>query len=191
MRCIALVFLFMLLLVPAPARAQSMDEVQAELSGILRDVELNLVEREAIEMNFKVWQANEAALKPRLDQLNARIEQENAYCQGTFEEDEYNRRKTHCDSVSAQLDALKAQLAPELEHSKSELLKLQQRETERAEAMDGISQRMSAALARLTFACATLSAEEFASTCHLPPAPGPRSADTVARLNATIAGKTR
>lgn len=191
MRYLAIVFALALMLIPMRVSAQSMDQAQAQLSGILREIEVNLVEKEAIEMNFKVWQANEDALKPRLDDLNRRIEEENAYCQGTYEQAEYERRKAHCDGVSSQLDTLKAQLAPEIEHSETELLKLQQRETERAKAMDAINPRLTAALGQLTFACATMSAEEFAASCHLPPAAGPRSAEMVAQLNAAMAGKVK
>ena len=173
---------------PATAAAQSMDQAQSQLSGILREIEGNLVDRDAIEMNFKVWKANEDAFKPRLDDLNRRIEESNAYCQGTFEHDEYVRRKAQCDSTQSQLDTLKAQLDPEFENLKAEFEKLQQREADRAAAFQAIHQRLAAALAQLVLACAPLSAAEFAASCHLPPAPGPRSADLIAQINANIAG---
>ena len=85
-------------------------------------------------------------------------------------------------------DRLIAQLEPEEDNLKTELLKLQQRDTDRLSALNQLQKRLSDGLKHLTFACAMLSPNEFAAQCRLPPAPGPRTADLVANLNGTVTG---
>ena len=179
----------LLLALPRAAAAQAMPQVQAALATILHDSEGNLVEKEAIEMNFKIWQANEDALKPRIDEINRRMREESEYCKGSFEQAEYERRKAHCDGMSAQFETMKEQLKPEIANSESQYEELKRRETVRAQAMDALSQRLDAALLQLTLACAPMTPAQFAADCHLPPPAGPRTAGLVAQLNATIAGK--
>jgi predicted nucleic acid-binding Zn-ribbon protein len=170
-----------------PAHAQTLPEVKASLSSILGEIERNLADKEAIEMNFKDWQSRNASFEPRLDEYNRRIDEENAYCQGTFEHDEYVRRKAACDSVYAQLDTLKAQLEPERLNLEEELHRLQARDAERSKAGDAIQARFAEGLKQLTFACALLSNEEYAQSCRIEAA-GPRTAPMVERINAALAG---
>lgn len=175
--------------IPVTAQAQSIPEVQRSLSAVLGDIERNLVDREAIEMNFKDWQSRDNSFNPRLDEYNRRMDEANAFCRGTFENDEYVRRTAQCDSIYSQLATLKAQLEPERVNLEEQLRRLQQREADRAKAADAIQLRVVDALKQLTFACALLSNEEYAASCHVPAAPGPRTRDIVARLNADIAGR--
>ena len=182
------IFGVMLLGGAAPTTAQTLPQAQSEISAVLTDVENNLVVKEAIEMNLKDWQSHYDSWKSRLDDYNQRTAQLNAYCRGTFEHDEYVRRTAQCDSTGAQLTDLIAQLQPEDDNLKADLSKLQQRETDRSSEMDKLQQRLSDGLKHLTFACAMMSAQEFAADCHLPPAPGPRTIDLVANLNHSIAG---
>jgi uncharacterized protein YukE len=171
-----------------PAGAQTIPQAQSELSSVLGDMEGNLVVKEAIEMNFKDWQSHYDSWKTRLDDYNRRMGELNAYCQGTFEHDEYVRRVAQCDSTASQLAELLAQLDPEDDNLKAQLSTLQQRDTDRQGEMDKLQLHLADGLKHLTFACAMLSASEFAADCHLPPAPGPRTAELVTSLNKTIAG---
>jgi predicted nucleic acid-binding Zn-ribbon protein len=177
-----------LLACAVPANGQTIPQAQSELSSVLTEMENNLVVKEAIEMNFKDWQSHYDSWKVRLDDYNQRMGQLNAYCQGTFEHDEYVRRVAQCDSTASQLADLLTQLNPEDDDLKAQLSKLKQRDTDRQADMDKLQQGLSEGLKHLTFACAMLSTSEFAADCHLPPAPGPRTADLVASLNKTIAG---
>ncbi len=93
-----------------------------------------------------------------------------------------------CDATASQLAELLTQLNPEDDNLKAQLSTLQQRDTDRQGEMDKLQQRLADGLKHLTFACAMLSASEFAADCHLAPAPGPRTADLVTSLNKTIAG---
>lgn len=182
------IFGAMLLASTPPATAQTLPQAQAEIANVLTAIENNLVVKEAIEMNFKDWQTHYDSWKARLDDYNQRMAQLNAYCQGTYEHDEYERRLAQCNSTGAQLTDLLAQLNPEDDNLKAELAKLQQRETDRSSEMDKLQASLTDGLKHLTFACAMMSAQEFAADCHLPPAPGPRTADLVANLNHNIAG---
>lgn len=177
-----------LLACAVPAGAQTIPQAQAELSSVLTEMEGNLVTKEAIEMNLKDWQSHFDSWKTRLDDYNQRMEQLNAYCQGTYEQAEYERRLAQCNATGSQLAELLAQLNPEDESLKAELAKLQQRDTDRQSAMEALQKRLADGLKHLTFACAMLSADEFAAQCRLPPAPGPRTADLVAGLNGSVAG---
>ncbi len=178
----------LLLAAAAPACAQTLPQAQSEISAVLTEIEANLVVKEAIEMNLKDWKSHYDSWKTRLDDYNQRMTELNAYCQGTFEHDEYVRRTAQCNSTGSQLTALLTQLQPEDDNLKAELAKLQQRETDRSSAMDKLQPRLTDGLKHLTFACAMMSAQEFAADCHLPPAPGPRTADMVTNLNHSIAG---
>jgi len=151
-------------------------------------MEKNLVVKEAIEMNFKDWQSRFDTFKPRLDEYNRRMDEANAYCRGTFEHDEYVRRTAQCESTHSQLATLLAQLGPEHDNLEAEFSRLQQRDADRQSAMQPLQQLLTDGLKHLTFACALLSAEEFAAQCHLPLAPGPRTADMVRSLNNSVAG---
>lgn len=182
------IYCVMLLTSATPAMAQTLPQAQAEISNELTAIENNLVVKEAIEMNFKDWQSHYDSWKARLDDYNQRMAQLNAYCQGTFEHDEYVRRLAQCNSTGAQLTDLLAQLNPENDNLKAELSKLQQRETDRSSEMEKLQASLADGLKHLTFACAMMSAQEFAADCHLPAAPGPRTADMVANLNHSIAG---
>ena len=175
--------------IPASVHAQTLTSARQELSAALADAEGNLTTAEAIGMNFKDWQSRNDSHKGQFDDLNRRIREYNAYCQGTYEHDEYVRRKAHCDSVGSQLDTLRNQLDPERTNLDEQLHKLKQRTIDAKQAMDTIEGRLTIGLQHLTFACATLSAEEFAASCRVPAAPGPRTAPMVAQMNADIAGR--
>jgi len=172
----------------APAHAQSLASAQAELSSALADAEGNLTTAEAIEMNMKDWKSRFDSYKAQFDDINNRIGQANAYCQGTYEHDEYERRLAQCNAMFSQLDGLKAQLEPERQNLSDEADKLQKREADNEQAMQAIQSRLTDGLQHLTFACAMLSAQEFAASCKVPPAPGPRTQPMVDRMNASIAG---
>ncbi len=173
---------------PAPAAAQTVEQAQQQISAILVEMENNLVDRDAIEMNTKDWSSRYNSIKPRFDDLTQRYAQENAYCTGTFEHDEYVRRKAACDATFSQLDSLRDQLKPEVDNIEEEGKRLQQRDTDRSKAFDAINARLQAALQQLVYACAPLSAAEFAAKCRMPPAPGPRTAPMVGQLNSSIQG---
>lgn len=175
--------------IPASVYAQSLASARQEMAAALTDAEGNLTTAEAIAMNFKDWQSHYASHKVQLEDLNRRIRESNAYCQGTYEHDEYVRRKAQCDALSSQLDTLRAQLEPEHTNLEEQLRKLKQRTIDAKQAMDTIQTHLTTGLQHLTFACATLSAEEFAASCRVPPAPGPRTVTMVAQMNADIAGR--
>lgn len=177
-----------LIALPGHAHAQSITQAQTELSAVLADAERNLLEAEAIGMNVKDWRSRFDSYKPRFEEYNRRMDESNAYCQGTFEHDEYVRRTAQCESTHSQLATLLAQLEPERANLETESLRLQQRDADRQKAMVQVQSRLSDGLKHLTFGCALLSAEEFAAQCHLPPAPGPRTAKMVADLNASFSG---
>ena len=175
--------------IPASVHAQTLTSARQELSAALADTEGNLTTAEAIGMNFKDWQSRYDSHKAQLDDLNARVGQFNSYCQGTYEHDEYVRRKAQCDSLGSQLDTLQTQLEPERTNLDEQLRKLKQRTIDAKQAMGVIQAHLTTGLQHLTFACATLSAEEFAASCRVPTAPGPRTAPMVAQMNADIAGR--
>jgi predicted nucleic acid-binding Zn-ribbon protein len=173
----------------APALAQdAYQSAQSELADVLSEIEGNFIEKEAIEMNFADWQAKFNGLKPRLDELNQRYEDLNAYCQGTYEEDEYNRRLAYCQGAGAQLDTLKAQLQPEAEALDQQVALLQERDSRRQAAGTELGGRLTAGIEHLVAACIAMPLETQRELCHLPPAPGPRTADMVATINADLAG---
>jgi predicted nucleic acid-binding Zn-ribbon protein len=173
----------------APAHAQTLASAQQELSAALVDAEGNLTTGEAIEMNMKDWKSRFDSYKAQFDDLNSRIEQANSFCQGTYEHDEYERRVAQCNALFSQLDGIKAQLEPERVNLSEEADKLQKRAADNDQAMQAIQSRLTDGLQHLTFACAMLSANEFATKCRVPPAPGPRTAPMVERMNGGIAGQ--
>jgi predicted nucleic acid-binding Zn-ribbon protein len=171
----------------SPTHAQTVISAQQEIAAALIDAEGNLTTAEGIGMNIKDWQSRLDSYNAQLKDLNDRVAQGNAFCEGTFEKTEYERRKTQCDALGSQLGALKDQLEPERVNLQAEQTKLQQREADNKQAMEAIQARLIAGIDHLTAACAKLSTEEFAS-CKIPPAPGPRTASLVAQLNADLAG---
>jgi hypothetical protein len=185
------VFALILMLMIAPARARAQDTlagVQGELSQLLGEMEGNLITRDGIEMSAKVWKSNSDALAARAAELQGRYDQANAYCQGTFEEAEYQRRLSYCTSLGSQLDALKAQMLPEFDNLEAQRQDLQRRDTERAAAWTALEGRFTPLLQRLVILCAAMTPAERATSCRLPPAPGPRTAPIVDQVNAALAG---
>jgi predicted nucleic acid-binding Zn-ribbon protein len=171
----------------APAHAQSIASAQQEIAAALADAEGNLTTAEGIGMNIKDWQNRLDSYNAQLKDLNDRVAQGNSFCQGTFEQSEYERRKAQCDALQSQLAALKDQLEPEADNLRDEQAKLQQRDADNKKEMDGIQARLLSGLDHLTAACAALSPDEFASSCKIPSAPGPRTASLVDQLNADLA----
>lgn len=179
------------LLVPATASAQSnywpeYNAVQTELSRVLDAMERNLIEMEAIGMNYKDLDAHIANFKARSDDLNQRYAELNAYCQGDFEEPEYSRRVAYCDSQGSQLDALKAQLQPELVELEQQAANLEQRSTAQEGEWQGLEGQMTNGMVGLDMVCMQMPLSEQSQYCHLPPAPGPRTADMVQGLNEAL-----
>lgn len=189
MHAARLMMILALMAAPSLARAQdTVTGVQADLSQVLGQMEGNLVTRDAIEMNSKVWRSNAEALTARAKDLAHRIEEANAYCQGTFEEPEYQRRLAYCNSLDSQLESQKAQMIPESDALEAQRLELQRRETERETAWTGLEGTLSTILPRLIALCATMTPAEQALSCRMPTAPGPRTADMINEMNATLAG---
>lgn len=176
------------LAVPA-AQAQTLSSTQAAIAAIFARIEGNLVDAEAIGMNYRVWKAKSDAIHPRVDELGQRYAQENAYCQGTYEHDEYVRRKAACEATFSQLDALKAQLQPEVEGLQEEGLKLQQRDTARQAEAQQLQDQLVSAIVPLVTLCGAMSHDVAVRDCHLPPAPGPRTREMVAAMEASLVGQ--
>jgi predicted nucleic acid-binding Zn-ribbon protein len=180
-----------LLCISAPGFAQpsyqaALDAAQAELAAVFHDLELNLTEKEGIEMQTTDWSNRWEAFKPRLDELNQRYEQLNAYCQGTYEEEEYNRRLAYCESTGSQLDTLKAQLEPERAGLAEQAQDLQRRDAAREQAGDAIAERLTPALTHLVTACEQIPLADLAALCRLPSAPGPRTQPIIDQMNAGL-----
>lgn len=183
--------LLVAVLVPAAASAQSdywpeYNAAQSELSIVLDKMERNLIEAEAIEMNYKDWSAHFESFKTRADDLNQRYDELNAYCSGNFEEPEYSRRLAYCDSMGAQLDTLKAQLQPEWQDLEQQAANLDRRSAVRAQEWTGFEGEMTSGLVRLTVVCAEMPLPEQGQNCHLPQAPGPRTVSMVQDLNEAL-----
>lgn len=169
------------------AEAQTITSAQQEISAALVDAEGNLTTAEGIGMNIKDWKSRLDSFNAQMQDLNDRVAQGNTFCQGTFEQAEYERRKAQCDALQSQLAALKEQLEPERINLTEEQTKLQQRDADNKQAMDAIQARLLSGINHLTAACAALSPDEFSRSCKIPPAPGPRTASLVAQLNADLA----
>ena len=186
MRWAIFTILCSLMLPPAPCLAQDLGGVKGDITRVLAQMEGNLVTGEAIAMNLKDWRGRADSAKVRLDDLDRRFNELNAYCRGTFEHDEYVRRVAHCDSVGAQLETLKTQLNLDITNVQTEFETLKAREEERVEQYRALEVTLSAALPKLIDICAGLAATDR-SACRMPPAPGPRTAPVVNQWNATLA----
>ncbi|MBA4164873.1 MAG: hypothetical protein C0510_09650 [Erythrobacter sp.] len=179
------------LLIPVSAGAQSdywpeYNVVQSELSRMLDAMERNLIEMEAIGMNYKDLDARFASFKARSDDLNQRYDELNAYCRGTFEEPEYSRRLAYCDSMGAQLDTLKAQLEPEGAALLQIATELDRRSTARDQEWTGLEGELTNGMVSLDKVCMQMPLSEQGQYCHLPPAPGPRTLPMVQDLNEAL-----
>ncbi len=178
----------MVLLLSGPAHADSLAAVTQDIGQVLYEMEGNLVTREAIDMNATDWISHRDSIDARQRDYNTRVESHNAYCQGTFEEEEYNRRLAACASLESQLDTLMAQLQIEFDASDQQARDLKTREAARAEAYQQLEQRLSALLPRLIGFCATMTPGERSSQCRLPPAPGPRTRAVVDEMSGLLSG---
>ena len=176
------------LLMPAPAHADSLGNVMQDIAEVLSQMEGNLITRDGIEMNTTDWVSHRNSIEERQRDYNGRVESHNSYCQGTFEEDEYDRRVAQCDSIESQLDTLLAQLQLEYDASDQQARDLQSRETERANAYQQLDAQLSALLPRLIGFCATMTTDEQQSLCRLPPAPGPRTQPIVDEVSTLLSG---
>ena len=176
------------LLLPAPAHADSLGNVMQDIAQVLSQMEGNLITRDGIEMNTTDWVSHRNNIEERQRDYNGRVESHNSYCQGTFEEDEYDRRVAQCDSIESQLDTLLAQLQLEYDASDQQARELQSRETERANAYQQLDEQLSAILPRLIGFCATMTTDEQHSLCRLPPAPGPRTQPIVDEVSTLLSG---
>lgn len=175
-------------LLSGPAHADSLTDVTQEISRVLGAMEGNLLVRDSIDMNVTDWTSHRRSIEERQRDYNDRVTQHNAYCQGTFEEEEYNRRLAECQSWGSQLDTLMSQLDLEWDASDEQGRQLQARETERATAYQQLDVQLSALLPRLIGFCATMTPEEQRAMCRLPRAPGPRTQSLVDELNSTLSG---
>ncbi len=175
-------------LLSAPAHADSLADVMQELAQVLNAMEGNLITRDGIDMNVTDWTSHRNSIEERQRDYNDRVATHNSYCQGTFEEDEYNRRLAQCESWGSQLDTLMSQLDLEYDASDAQGRELQARATERANAYQQLDEHLGALLPRLIGFCATMTLDEQRAMCRLPPAPGPRTQPLVDELNSTFSG---
>lgn len=165
------------------------DAAQSELASVLYDFEGNLIEKEAIEMNVKSMVPKGQSIEARYADYNQRGQQLTAYCQGTFPEPEYSRRKAQCSADIAQMDSLIRQLDIERDAFNSQLQELQARDTRRAQAAQPIQKRFETGIIHLVTACMTMTLAEQKTYCHLPAAPGPRTRPLVAEIDAMLIGQ--
>lgn len=173
----------------APVQAMDQagyDSAQATLASALYDLEGNLIEKEAIEMNSKALEPQMDSILARYADYNGRIEQHNSYCQGTFEEPEYSRRMAECDAMESQINELFRQLDLERDAVNEQMRQLQDRDTRRQEAAQPIFARLEAGMVALVTVCFEMTLEQQHALCHYPSAPGPRTQPMVADMNATI-----
>lgn len=175
---------------PAHAMDQAgYDAAQAALASALYDIEGNLIEKEAIEMNVKDLGPKGESIKARYTDYNQRIQQHNSYCQGTFEEPEYSRRLAQCSGEEGQLGDLIRQLDTERDAFQAQLTELQSRDTRREQAAQPMLKRLETGVIQLVTSCMTMTLPEQGQLCHLPPAPGPRTASMVQQMNATLSSE--
>ena len=176
------------LLLSGPAHADTLADVMQEIAQVLNAMEGNLITRDGIEMNITDWTSHRTSIEERQRDYNDRVASHNSYCQGTFEEEEYNRRLAECESWGSQLDTLMSQLDLEYDASDAQARELQTRETERANAYQQLDEQLSSFLPRLIGFCATMTPDEQRAMCRLPPAPGPRTQPLVDDLSGTLSG---
>ena len=174
--------------------AQAMDQAaynaaQSELAGALYDLEGNLIEKEAIEMNAKDLTPKGESIKARFADYQQRIDQYNSYCQGTFPEPEYSQRVARCNSDKAQLDDLVRQLEFERQTFVEQAQALQARDTRREQASEPILKRLETGVIHLVGTCIEMTLAEQQQFCHLPAAPGPRTRPMVEQMNAALIGE--
>ena len=172
-----------------PARAMDQaayDAARAEIAAALYDLEGNLIEKEAIEMNAKNLTPKGESLKARYADYAQRAAQHNAYCQGTFPEPEYSRRLAQCKSEEAQHNDLMRQLDIERDGYSAQLQELQARDTRRQQAAQPILKRMESGLIQLFTVCMGMTLAEQRQLCQMPSAPGPRTRPIVEQMNATL-----
>lgn len=165
------------------------DAAQSALASALYDFEGNLIEKEAIEMNVKDLEPKMRSITERANDYQQRVDQHNTYCQGTFPEPEYSRRLAQCNAEESQYNELIRQLDVERQAALAQAQELQARDTRRQQAAQPILKRIETGVVQLVTACMTMTAAEQAELCHMPPAPGPRSAPMVAQMNATLRGE--
>ena len=177
--------------ISAPARAMDQatyDAAQGALASALYDIEGNLIEKEAIEMNGKTLLPKGESITARYADYNQRIQQHNVYCQGTFEEPEYSRRLAACNAEEAQYNTLIRQLDIERDGFQAQVTELQARDTRRQQAAQPMLKRLENGVVQLVTACMSMTLPEQDRLCHLPSAPGPRTAPMIAEMNATLRG---
>lgn len=176
--------------VPAHAIDQAAyDAAQSALASALFDIEGNLIEKEAIEMNAKNLDPKARSIAERAADYQQRTEQHNAYCRGTFEEPEYSRRLSQCTAEEAQYNDLIRQLDTERQGVQAQLAELQARDTRRQQAAQPLLKRLETGVIQLVTVCITMTLPEQDQLCRLPSAPGPRTAPMVDQMNATLRGE--
>jgi hypothetical protein len=178
--------------VAAPARAMDQatyDSAQAMLASALYDIEGNLIEKEAIDMNIKDLEPKGRSIAERAADYKQRAVQHNAYCQGTFEEPEYSRRLAQCNAEEAQYNDLTRQLDTENQAFQAQVTELQARDTRRGQAAQPMLKRLETGVIQLVTACMSMTLPEQDQLCHLPSAPGPRTSSMVTEMNATLRGE--
>lgn len=173
----------------AAADLGPLNSAKNEISGVLGEIEMNLVEAEAIDMNAKDLLPKGNSIKARQVDYSQRTQQHNSYCQGTFEEPEYSRRKAYCDGDKSQLDALLAQLQPERQAFLDQAALLQKRDADRQKRGLALQERLKTGLVHLVTACIMLPLDVQKASCHLPPAPGPRTRPMVAAMESALTGQ--
>ena len=174
-----------------PARAldqPAYDAAQSALASALYDIEGNLIEKEAIEMNAKDLEPKGRSIVERGADYQQRVDQHNAYCQGTFEEPEYRRRLAQCTAEEAQYNDLMRQLGVERDAFQAQIQELQARDTRRQQASAPILKRLETGVVQLVTVCMTMTLDEQGRLCHMPSAPGPRTAPMVAQMNVALKG---
>lgn len=169
---------------PAAFAGQAYDEARAAIGDALARTEINLADQEALSMNIKDWNSKmDAAAALRAD-YNQRTQQESAYCTGTFEEAEYNRRVAECNSFDSQMQTLQNQLDLEFSNLDQQRAVLQSRHDTLNQQYEALKEELVSDVGTLVNACVS----EQIQACSLPPAPGPRTAELVANMNKSLAG---
>ena len=191
---ISLLVGFALVFLAGAGPALAMDQAaynaaQSELAGVLYDLEGNLIEQEAIEMNAKDLTPKGESITARYADYEQRIQQHNAYCQGTYPEPEYSRRSAQCNAEESQINDLIRQLDIERDGYAAQVQELQARDTRRQQAAQPILKRLETGVVHLVTTCIDMTLAEQQQFCHLPTAPGPRTAPMVQQMNATLLGE--
>lgn len=95
-----------LVLIAAEGRAQTtLEQLRAQASQQLGRLEVSLTLLDTIDQQGVQLESRNDNIIARRDEANRDQEQNNSYCQGTFDEPEYSRRVAQCSTWQAGIDA--------------------------------------------------------------------------------------